>query len=72
MQLLRNRLVATARKCMSENSSLGQVYESMQEAYQQMQTPLIYQEPSALVYWLFCFFNQFKHESVILGDQIVS
>lgn len=50
MQLLRNRLVATARKCMSENSSLGQVYESMQEAYQQMQTPLIYQEPSALVY----------------------
>ncbi|KAK4569287.1 hypothetical protein RGQ29_004620 [Quercus rubra] len=32
-QLLRNRLVATAR--------------NMQEAYQQMQSPLIYQEPSA-------------------------
>ncbi|XP_015574752.1 probable boron transporter 2 isoform X1 [Ricinus communis] len=46
--LLRNRLVATARKCMSKNSSLEQVYESMQEAYQQMQTPLIYQESSAL------------------------
>ncbi|KAK4608520.1 hypothetical protein RGQ29_002080 [Quercus rubra] len=36
-QLLRNRLVATARK----------LYGSMQEAYQQMQSPLIYQEPSA-------------------------
>ncbi|XP_075655553.1 putative boron transporter 2 isoform X1 [Castanea sativa] len=46
-QLLRNRLVATARKCMRNNASLGQVYGSMQEAYQQMQTPLIYQEPSA-------------------------
>ncbi|XVE82336.1 hypothetical protein DITRI_Ditri15bG0140100 [Diplodiscus trichospermus] len=46
-QLLRNRLVAAARKCMHKNASLGQVYESMQEAYQQMQTPLIYQEPSA-------------------------
>ncbi|XVF62377.1 hypothetical protein PTKIN_Ptkin09bG0003100 [Pterospermum kingtungense] len=46
-QLLRNRLVATARKCMHKNASLGQVYDSMQEAYQQMQTPLVYQEPSA-------------------------
>lgn len=46
-QLLRNRLVAAARKCMRNNASLGQVYGSMQEAYQQMQTPLIYQEPSA-------------------------
>lgn len=46
-QLLRSRLVETARKCMHKNASLGQVYESMQEAYQQMQTPLIYQEPSA-------------------------
>ncbi|KAK4596709.1 hypothetical protein RGQ29_014657 [Quercus rubra] len=46
-QLLRNRLVATARKCMRNNASLGQVYGSMQEAYQQMQSPLIYQEPSA-------------------------
>ncbi|KAJ6794203.1 putative boron transporter 2 [Iris pallida] len=42
-QLLRNRLVTTARKSMGQNSSLGQVYGSMQEAYQQMQTPLIYQ-----------------------------
>ncbi|CAK7326269.1 unnamed protein product [Dovyalis caffra] len=46
-QLLRNRLVAIARKCMGKNASLGQVYGSMQEAYQHMQTPLIYQEPSA-------------------------
>ncbi|KAJ6366026.1 hypothetical protein OIU77_002573 [Salix suchowensis] len=49
MQILRNRLVATARKCMGKNASLGQVYGSMQEAYQHMQTPLIYQEPSAQV-----------------------
>ncbi|MCD9559318.1 Boron transporter 1 [Datura stramonium] len=46
-QLLRNRLVNTARKSMQKNSSLGQLYGNMQEAYQQMQTPLIYQEPSA-------------------------
>ncbi|KAK9747577.1 hypothetical protein RND81_02G001500 [Saponaria officinalis] len=46
-QLLRNRLVATARKSMGNNASLGQVYGNMQEAYQQMQTPLVYQEPSA-------------------------
>ncbi|KAJ6768456.1 ANION EXCHANGE PROTEIN [Salix koriyanagi] len=46
-QILRNRLVATARECMGKNASLGQVYGSMQEAYQHMQTPLIYQEPSA-------------------------
>ncbi|KAF8017763.1 hypothetical protein BT93_H2843 [Corymbia citriodora subsp. variegata] len=47
-QLLRNRLVSTARKCMGKNASLGQVYGSMQEAYQQMQTPLIYQAPATL------------------------
>ncbi|XP_031112124.1 boron transporter 1-like [Ipomoea triloba] len=46
-QLLRNRLVATARKCMNENGSLAQVYDRMQEAYQHMQTPLNYQQPSA-------------------------
>ncbi|GLT91460.1 hypothetical protein SLE2022_093460 [Rubroshorea leprosula] len=46
-QLLRNRLVATAHKCMRNNTSLGEVYGSMQEAYRHMQTPLIYQEPSA-------------------------
>ncbi|XP_051141617.1 boron transporter 1-like isoform X1 [Andrographis paniculata] len=44
-QLLRNRLVATARRSIQKNSSLGQLYGSMQEAYQQMQTPLIYQHP---------------------------
>ncbi|KAJ8766261.1 hypothetical protein K2173_022320 [Erythroxylum novogranatense] len=47
-QLLRNRLVAAARKCMSKNASLGQVYGSMQEAYQQLQSPLVHQQPSAL------------------------
>ncbi|XP_015062428.1 boron transporter 1-like isoform X2 [Solanum pennellii] len=46
-QLLRNRLVAKARKCMTENGNLAEVYESMQEAYQQMQSPLIHQEPSS-------------------------
>lgn len=46
MQLLRNRLVATARQSMRKNSSLGQLYGNMQEAYHQMQTPLINQEPS--------------------------
>lgn len=46
-QLLHNRLVETARKCMKNNASLEQVYGSLQEAYQQMQSPLIYQEPSA-------------------------
>ncbi|KAG9157195.1 hypothetical protein Leryth_004866 [Lithospermum erythrorhizon] len=46
-QLLRNRLVATARESIGKNSSLGQLYGNMQEAYQQMQTPLIYQQQSA-------------------------
>ncbi|KAK8281875.1 hypothetical protein V6Z12_D09G269200 [Gossypium hirsutum] len=46
-QLLRNGLVTTARQFIHKNASLGQVYERMQEAYQQMQTPLVYQEPSA-------------------------
>lgn len=45
-QLLRNRLVKTARESMRMNSSLGQLYGNMQEAYQQMQTPLIHQAPS--------------------------
>jgi hypothetical protein len=49
MQLLRNRLVTTARKSIRKNASLGQLYGNMQEAYHQMQTPLVYQEPSAVV-----------------------
>ena len=49
VQLLRNRLVTTARQSMSQNSSLGQLYGNMQEAYQQMQTPLIYQQRAAQV-----------------------
>ncbi|KAJ1696016.1 hypothetical protein LUZ63_012714 [Rhynchospora breviuscula] len=46
-QLLRSRLVATAQKSIQENSSLSQLYGNMQEAYQQMQTPLIYQSAAA-------------------------
>lgn len=46
-QLLRNRLMSTARKSFRKNASLGQLYGNMQEAYNQMQTPLIYQDPSA-------------------------
>ncbi|KAM1431378.1 hypothetical protein ACFX2I_047338 [Malus domestica] len=46
-QLLRNRLVATARTSMRNNASLGQLYGNMQDAYQQMQTPLVYQEASS-------------------------
>lgn len=49
MQLLRNRLVAAARKSIRNNASLGQLYGHMQEAYNQMQTPLMYQDPSARV-----------------------
>ncbi|CAI0467609.1 unnamed protein product [Linum tenue] len=40
-QLLRRKLLAAARKRMSENASLGQVYASMKEAYQQAQSPPI-------------------------------
>ncbi|KAF8378272.1 hypothetical protein HHK36_029611 [Tetracentron sinense] len=47
-QLLCNKLVSTARKSISKNSSLGQLYGSMQEAYNQMQTPLVYQTPPGL------------------------
>lgn len=46
-QLLRNKLVATARKCIRQNANLGEMYGTMQETYQHMQTPLIYQEASA-------------------------
>ncbi|XVE54967.1 hypothetical protein DITRI_Ditri03aG0123600 [Diplodiscus trichospermus] len=47
-QLLRNKLVSTARKSISKNSNLGQLYRNMQEAYNEMQTPLVYQLPSTL------------------------
>lgn len=48
-QLLRNKLVSTARKSMDKNLNLGQLYQNMQEAYNEMQTPLVYQIPPALV-----------------------
>ncbi|KAL4362958.1 hypothetical protein GQ457_04G011680 [Hibiscus cannabinus] len=47
-QLLHNKLVSTARKSISKNSSLSQLYRSMQEAYNEMQTPLVYQRPSTM------------------------
>lgn len=47
-QLLRNKLVAAARQSIRTNSNLGQLYRNMQEAYNEMQTPLAYQIPSAL------------------------
>lgn len=47
-QLLRNKVVSAARKSISKNSNLGQLYQNMQEAYQEMQTPLVYQNPSGL------------------------
>lgn len=47
-QLLRNKLVSAARKSISKNSNLSQLYRSMQEAYDEMQTPLAYQIPPAL------------------------
>ncbi|CAH8356298.1 unnamed protein product [Eruca vesicaria subsp. sativa] len=47
-QLLRNRLVATARRSIKQNASLGQLYGNMQEVYNQMQTPLVYQQPQGL------------------------
>ncbi|KAA8540810.1 hypothetical protein F0562_024773 [Nyssa sinensis] len=47
-QLLRNKLASTAQKNMRRNSNLGQLYRSMQEAYNEMQTPLVYQTPPAL------------------------
>lgn len=46
-QLVRNKLVKTARKSIEQNASLGQLYENMQEAFQQMQTPLVYQASSS-------------------------
>ena len=49
MQLLRNRLVQAARGSIRKNASLGQLYGNMQEAYHQMQTPLVYQEASIQV-----------------------
>ncbi|KAH0933913.1 hypothetical protein HID58_011030 [Brassica napus] len=47
-QLLRNKLVAAARKCIRNKATLGEVYGSMEEAYQQMQSPLIHQGPSRI------------------------
>ncbi|CAJ1975128.1 unnamed protein product [Sphenostylis stenocarpa] len=47
-QLLRNKLVSTARKSMRRNVNLSQLYENMKEAYDEMQTPLVPQMPPTL------------------------
>ncbi|MED6181002.1 Boron transporter 1 [Stylosanthes scabra] len=47
-QLLRNKLVSTARKSMRRNVNLSQLYQSMREAYDEMQTPLVPQMPPTL------------------------
>ncbi|XP_059657890.1 probable boron transporter 2 isoform X2 [Cornus florida] len=47
-QILRNKLVSTAQTSMKKNSNLAQLYRSMQEAYNEMQTPFVYQIPPAL------------------------
>ncbi|KAL6583800.1 putative boron transporter 2 [Orobanche minor] len=47
-QLLRNKLVSTARASIRKNANLSQLYRSMQDAYTSMQTPLAYQAPSTL------------------------
>ncbi|XP_022633195.1 boron transporter 1 isoform X5 [Vigna radiata var. radiata] len=47
-QLLRKKIVSAARKSMQKNMNLNQLYQSMQEAYDQMQTPLAHQIPPAL------------------------
>ncbi|KAJ4840210.1 putative boron transporter 2 [Turnera subulata] len=47
-QLLRNKLVSTARKSIRKNSNLAQLYRNMQEVYNEMQTPLVYQMPPGL------------------------
>ncbi|KAL1371610.1 hypothetical protein HN51_001844 [Arachis hypogaea] len=47
-QLLRNKLVSSARKSIQKNLNLSQLYRNMQEAYDQMQTPLSHQMPPSL------------------------
>ncbi|MED6105998.1 putative boron transporter 2 [Stylosanthes scabra] len=47
-QLLRNKLVSSARKSIQKNLNLSQLYRNMQESYDQMQTPLAHQIPPAL------------------------
>lgn len=47
-QLLRHKLVSTARTSMEKNMNLSQLYDSMKEAYDVMQTPLVPQIPPTL------------------------
>ncbi|KAK9108107.1 hypothetical protein Syun_024118 [Stephania yunnanensis] len=47
-QLLHNKLISTARRSISKNSSLSELYSSIKEAYNQMQTPLVYEASTSL------------------------
>ncbi|XP_076922662.1 putative boron transporter 2 [Bidens hawaiensis] len=47
-QLLRRKLVDTARKSINKTANLSELYENMQQAYNEMQSPLVYQIPSSL------------------------
>lgn len=47
-QLLRNKLSSTAKESIKKNANLSQLYQSMKEAYNEMQTPLVFQTPPAL------------------------
>ncbi|GLJ24901.1 hypothetical protein SUGI_0476450 [Cryptomeria japonica] len=60
-QLLRKKLVRTAHESIRANSNLGELYGRMQETYQQMQTPLVYQPPPT---WAL---NQFKDTTIQLA-----
>jgi len=57
---LRNKVVSAARKSIQKNMNLNQLYQSMQEAYDQMQTPLAHQIPPPSVYIILSFPNDFK------------
>ncbi|XP_057832409.2 boron transporter 1-like [Cryptomeria japonica] len=60
-QLVRKRLVRTAHESIRANSNLGELYGHMQETYQQMQTPLVYQPPPT---WAL---NQLKDTTIQLA-----
>lgn len=57
---MRNKVVSAARKSIQKNMNLNQLYQSMQEAYDQMQTPLAHQIPPPSVYIILSFPNDFK------------
>ncbi|KAJ7539536.1 hypothetical protein O6H91_11G098900 [Diphasiastrum complanatum] len=46
-QLMRNKLVKTAKKSIANNANLVNLYSSMQEVFQQMESPLTFQRSSS-------------------------